>query len=491
MIAKALMFQGTGSDVGKSLLVAGLCRLASKQGIRVQPFKPQNMSNNAAVTVDQGEIGRAQALQAIACGIDPTIHMNPILLKPESETGSQIIVQGQFYGRATAREYQALKPKLIPFVLDSFDRLRRKADLVLVEGAGSPAEINLRKDDIANMGFAIAADVPVVLIGDIDRGGIIASIVGTKAVLSSIDKAKIQGFIINKFRGDVSLFSGGVSEIERRTGWNGFGVVPWFDDARKLPAEDAMGLKNMTSLKKDGVTIAVPVLSRIANFDDLDPIRMEPSVNLVMVEPGDIIPIDADLILIPGTKSTIGDLIFLRKQGWDIDIASHVRRGGRVMGLCGGYQLMGKKISDPEGIEGLPATINGLGLLDIETVLTSKKSLERVIGMDTVFDKVINGYEIHIGRTKGPDCSRPILNISSNDGCIRTDGASSSDGRITGSYVHGIFSSDDFRRAFLCSLGMVQSNSVNFNHEVDVTLDRLATHLNKYIDVKCLFELAR
>ena len=490
MAARALMFQGTGSDVGKSLLVAGLCRLASQKGMRVRPFKPQNMSNNAAVTIDDGEIGRAQALQALACGVQPTVHMNPVLLKPETENGSQLIVQGRFFGKATAQQYQTMKTKLLPFVLDSFNQVRREADLVLVEGAGSPAEINLRANDIANMGFATATDIPVVLIGDIDRGGIIASIVGTKVVLSKADEAQIKGFIINKFRGDISLFSDGISQIEEYTAWTGLGVIPWFDPAIKLPAEDAMGLKTIKKSGNNGLMIAVPQLSRIANFDDLDPIRMEPGVNLVLVQPGEIIPVETDLVLIPGTKSTIGDLIFLRQQGWDIDIASHVRRGGSVLGLCGGYQMLGKKISDPMGIEGPTMEIKGLGLLDVETVLTPKKLLERVTGVDTKHNEIICGYEIHIGKTDGPDCERPVVNISV-DNKIRYDGASTRDGRVIGSYVHGIFESDEFRRAFLGALGIQQSSSIDFNWEIEDTLNKLAAHLEQFIDVKSLFELAR
>ena len=490
MAAKALMFQGTGSDVGKSLLVAGLCRLASRKGMRVQPFKPQNMSNNAAVTIDEGEIGRAQALQALACGVQPTVHMNPVLLKPETENGSQLIVQGRLFGKATGQQYQTMKSNLLPFVMDSFKQVSKEADLVLVEGAGSPAEINLRANDIANMGFATAAGVPVILIGDIDRGGIIASIIGTKAVLSKIDAAQIKGFIINKFRGDISLFSDGMSKIEQYTKWLGLGVIPWFDQAIKLPAEDAMGLKNFKKSQNKGLMIAVPQLSRIANFDDLDPIKMEPGVHLVLVQPGEVIPVDADLVLIPGTKSTIGDLIFLRKQGWDIDIVSHVRRGGSVLGLCGGYQMLGKKISDPLRIEGLEMEIKGLGLLDVETVLTPKKMLQRVIGVDTVYNENICGYEIHIGTTDGPDCERPVINVGTNNK-IRQDGASTRDGRITGSYVHGVFASDGFRKAFLDALGMQQTSSINFNLEIEDTLDKLADHLEQFIDVKSLFELAR
>ncbi|MEM9371886.1 MAG: cobyric acid synthase, partial [Pseudomonadota bacterium] len=321
--ARALMLQGTGSNVGKSVLVAGLCRAFANRGLRVRPFKPQNMSNNAAVTGDGGEIGRAQALQALACRVDPTVHMNPVLLKPETERGAQVVLQGQRLRHATARDYTALKPRLLSGVLDSFRCISQKADLVLVEGAGSPAEINLRAGDIANMGFAEAANIPVILIGDIDRGGVIAQVVGTKAVLDPADGARVRGFLINKFRGDVSLFDDGYARIVEQTGWRGFGTIPWFADAHKLPAEDASDIRS--DIRPGQVTIAVPLLSRIANFDDFDPLKLESGVRVEMVRPSDPIPPCA-LIVLAGTKSTRGDLEFLRKQGWDIDLLAHHRR---------------------------------------------------------------------------------------------------------------------------------------------------------------------
>ena len=334
------------------MLVAGICRALSRRGYRVRPFKPQNMSNNAAVTADGGEIGRAQALQARACGVVPSIHMNPVLLKPETETGAQVVVQGKRLTTARARDYLKLKPRLLDAVLDSYTRLASDADIVLVEGAGSPAEINLRQGDIANMGFAEAADVGVVLIGDIDRGGVIAQIAGTKAVLEPSDAARIKGFLINKFRGDVGLFEEGRLAIGSHTGWADFGVIPWFSNAHKLPAEDAADMRHNSMAGR--IKIAVLLISRIANFDDIDPLRLEPDVDLVMVEPGSPIPGDCALVILPGAKSTIGDLEFLREQGWDIDLYAHVRRGGRVLGICGGYQMLGRKIADPDGIEGRP-----------------------------------------------------------------------------------------------------------------------------------------
>src|SRR5215475_7239085 len=375
-MTRALMIQGAGSDVGKSLIVAGLARAAVRRGLRVMPFKPQNMSNNAAVTIDGGEIGRAQALQALAAGIEPHTDMNPVLLKPESDIGSQVIVQGKRVATLRARDYAGMKPSLMPAVLESFERLKAKSDLVLVEGAGSPAEINLRANDIANMGFARRAEVPVVLVGDIDRGGVIAQLVGIKAVIDPDDAAIVAGFIINKFRGDPTLFDDGYRTIAERTGWRGFGLLPWFDRAGELPAEDALGLAD--ARKPGRRKIAFLALSRIANFDDLDPLKLEPDVDLVMVRPGQAVPGDAALVIIPGSKSTRSDLDFLRRQGWDIDLLAHARRGGHVLGLCGGYQMLGKGVADPDGIEGPAGETAGLGLLDVTTVMSPEKSLTRI-----------------------------------------------------------------------------------------------------------------
>ena len=368
------MFQGTGSDVGKSLVVAGLSRAFARRGLRVRPFKPQNMSNNAAVTDDGGEIGRAQALQARACGVSSSVHMNPVLLKPQSEIGAQVVVQGKVVGNARAREYQALKPKLMSAVLDSYARVSAEADLVLIEGAGSAAEVNLREGDIANMGFARAANCPVALIGDIDRGGVFAQILGVKAALAPDDAVTIVGFVVNKFRGDPTLFEGAMTTIAERTGWRAFGLLPFFAEAARLPAEDAFSLGDKRSRADGAVTIAVPMLARIANFDDFDPLRMEPDVRLVFVRPGEPLPL-ADLIILPGSKATIADLEFFRGQGWDIDLLAHARRGGRILGICGGYQMLGKNVSDPHGMEGPPGEVEGLGLLDVATRLTGEKAL--------------------------------------------------------------------------------------------------------------------
>jgi adenosylcobyric acid synthase len=480
-MSRAIMFQGTGSNVGKSMLVAGIARAFKNRGLRVAPFKPQNMSNNAAVTVDGGEIGRAQALQAWAAGLAPHTDMNPVLLKPETETGSQIVVQGKRFATVAARGYSAVKPKLMAPVLDSFERLKSQYDLVLVEGAGSPAEVNLRQGDIANMGFAQAADVPVVLCGDINRGGVIAQIVGTQNVLDDADCGKISAFLINMFRGDPSLFDDGYDLIKTTTGWPGLGVVPWFPHAWKLPAEDAMDLRHS---EKGSAKIVCLCLSRMANFDDLDPLGQEPNVELIMLQAGQAIPGDADLVIIPGSKSTRGDLQYLRDQGWDIDLQAHVRRGGYILGICGGYQILGRTIDDPEGIEGVAGSDQGLGLLQSETVMTPNKVLTQVNAQHRATNLEFQGYEIHIGQTTGPDCDRPFAVI---DG--RADGATSPDGRIIGSYLHGMFSNDTFRAAFLAQLG-IKSELGNYRQDVETTLDQLAGHLEQHVDLDEILRLA-
>jgi adenosylcobyric acid synthase len=485
-MAKTLMFQGTGSDVGKSLLVAGLCRAFTARGLRVRPFKPQNMSNNAAVTADGGEIGRAQALQARACSVASSVHMNPVLLKPQSESGSQIVIQGRMFGHAKARDYQLLKPKMMELVLESFGKLRGEADLMLVEGAGSPAEINLRQGDIANMGFARAAEVPVVLIGDIDRGGVIAQIVGTKAVLDPADAACIRGFLVNKFRGDPSLFDAGMRAIEIHTGWRGLGLVPWFPAAARLPAEDAVALRKAADPSgKSCVTICVPTMPCIANFDDFDPLKLEPDVSLVMVLPGEPLPL-CDLVILPGSKATIPDLAFLRGQGWDVDLLAHARRGGRVLGICGGYQMLGRRIADPDGIESAAGEVAGLSLLDVETVLTGDKTLRDCAGTLVEDGAAFKGYEMHVGRTYGPDCARPLLRFA--DG--RADGAVSANGRVRAAYVHGLFSHDTQRAAWLRWLGASVS-TLDYEQEVERALDELAAHLEAHVDLDELLTLAR
>jgi adenosylcobyric acid synthase len=482
-MARALMIQGAGSDVGKSLIVAGLARAATRLGYRVLPFKPQNMSNNATVTIDGGEIGRAQALQAQAAGVEPHTDMNPVLLKPETDVGAQIIVQGRHVATLRARAYAAMKPSLMAPVLESFARLKDRADLVLVEGAGSPAEVNLRSADIANMGFARRAQVPVVLIGDIDRGGVIAQLVGIKAVLDSEDAAMIRGFVINKFRGDPTLFDDGYRLIEARTSWRGFGVLPYFTRAGELPAEDALGLAE--ARKPGQCKIAFLALSRIANFDDLDPLKLESGVDLVMVRPGEAIPGDAKLVIVPGSKSTRGDLAFLRAQGWDIDLLAHHRRGGHILGLCGGYQMLGRGVADPEGIEGPAGETPGLGLLDVTTVMTEHKTLTRVTAAHAATNQPIEAYEIHIGRTDGPDRARPFAILGG-----APEGAVSRDGRVYGSYLHGLFASDSFRSSFLAQLDIPAADR-QYRARVESALDALADHIDAHLDVEGLLALAR
>ncbi|MGF9565860.1 cobyric acid synthase [Neorhizobium sp. JUb45] len=485
MTARALMFQGTGSDVGKSLLVAGLARALTNRGLKVQPFKPQNMSNNAAVTADGGEIGRAQALQARAAKVPLSVHMNPVLLKPQSEVGAQVVVQGRVQGNAKASEYQGMKAALMPRVMESFELLKSQADIVLVEGAGSASEVNLRRNDIANMGFARAADVPVILIGDIDRGGVIASIAGTKLVLDAEDAAMIQGFIVNRFRGDPTLFADGMAMIEAHTGWQQIGLLPFFSEARRLPAEDALAL-DAAAIDKTGakIRIAVPVLPHISNFDDLDPLDAEADVDVIRVRPGEVLPADADLVLLPGSKATISDLETFKAAGFDIDLAAHVRRGGYVLGLCGGYQMLGRTVRDPDGMEGVSATVEGLGLLDVDTTLSSEKRLEAVTGISA--DGIsFAGYEMHIGQTTGSDCERPFARIAG-----AADGATAKNGRVFGTYVHGLFADDRQRSAWLQRLGG-KASTIDYEAGVDEVLDRLAQHMEKHLDIEALLRLAK
>ena len=480
-MTRALMIQGTGSNTGKSMVVAGLCRALRLRGLSVAPFKPQNMSNNAAVTLDGGEIGRAQAVQALAAGRDPVADMNPVLLKPEAETGAQLIVQGRVAGKALASEYWHSRGALIAPVMESFRRLAQGADIVMVEGAGSPAEINLRTGDIANMGFAEAAGVPVILLGDIDRGGVIAQIVGTHAVLPPADRAHIAGFAVNKFRGDPTLFEDGYAAIAAATGWPGMGVIPWFSDAWRLPAEDAVDL---TARPGSPVRIAVPQLRGIANFDDLDPLTAEPGVTVEIVPPGRALPGDATLVLLPGSKTTLADLAQMRTEGWDIDLAAHRRRGGHILGLCGGYQMLGREIRDPLGVEGPPGAAEGLGLLDITTELRPEKRLARVDGRALESGAAVSGYEIHMGVTDGPDRARAWLEIGG-----APEGAASPDGRVRGSYLHGLFAEDGFRAGFLAELGAAPSG-LDYRADVDRTLDALAAHLETHLDIDRMLTLA-
>ncbi|MCE7795476.1 cobyric acid synthase [Sphingobium sufflavum] len=480
----AIMFQGTGSDVGKSVLVAGLCRALANRGLTVRPFKPQNMSNNAAVTSDGGEIGRAQALQAVAARVPPHTDMNPVLLKPQADRTSQLIVHGKVRGTLGSGNYREGRGALIQDVLESFRRLEAQCDIVVVEGAGSPAEINLRSGDIANMGFACAADVPVVLIGDIDRGGVIAAIVGTRAVIDAADAAMIHGFIINKFRGDPALFEDGYRMIEDRSGWRGFGVVPWLRPTVRLPSEDAVALEKAGPRADGRLLVACPILPRISNFDDLDPLKLEPGVALVMVPPGSPIPAEAALVVLPGSKATIADMTALRAEGWDVDILAHHRRGGAILGLCGGYQMLGRTIADPLGLEGPPARIDGLGLLAIDTRLSPVKALRQVRGR--ALDAGFSGYEMHMGETDGPGTDRPLATF--DDG--RRDGAISADGIVMGSYVHGLLNDTGFRTALLARIG-VEGGGRDHAADVDAALDEIAAELERHLDIDGLLAIAR
>ena len=482
-MAKAIMIQGTGSNVGKSMVVAGLLRACARRGMAVRPFKPQNMSNNAAVTEDGGEIGRAQALQARAAGVPPHTDMNPVLLKPQSSTGAQVVVQGKVVGTQEAASFGARKAALMGPVMESFRRLAEGCELVIVEGAGSPAETNLRTGDIANMGFATQAGVPVILMGDIDRGGVIAQIVGTQAVMEADDNAMVRGFGVNKFRGDRSLFDAGRDDIVARTGWPSLGVIPWFDQAHRLPAEDVMDLASRPKAEGEGLVIAVPRLPAIANFDDLDPLAAEPGVDLRLILPGQPLPAEADLVLLVGSKATIADLAAFRREGWDIDLAAHIRRGGRVLGLCGGYQMLGQRIADPEGIEGAPGEVEGLGFLDIATVMRPEKHLSQKTGTHLVSGATVEGYEIHIGETSGPDTARGWLEF---DGTA--EGAASADGRVQGCYMHGLFDADGFRAAYLAGLGA--ASDLRFDAGVDAALDALADHMERYFDIDQMLRLA-
>ena len=480
----AVMLQGTGSDVGKSVLVAGVCRALANRGLRVLPFKPQNMSNNAAVTVDGGEIGRAQALQALAARAEPHTDMNPVLLKPQADRTSQLIVHGRVRGTLGSANFIEGRRPLLPEVLASWERLSARCDVVVIEGAGSPAEINLRDGDIANMGFARVANVPVVLVGDIDRGGVIASLVGTRAVLDPDDAAMIRGFIVNKFRGDPALFDKGSRAIERFTGWRGFGVVPWLEAVSRLPSEDAVILERGIGADGGRLLVACPILPRIANFDDLDPLRAEPNVEVAMIPPGMPIPVEADLIVLPGSKATIADMAFVREQGWDIDILAHHRRGRCVLGICGGYQMLGRRIADPLGMEGERREIEGLGLLDVETRLSAEKALRHVTGR--ALGAALDGYEMHMGETTGAGTASPFA-ILDHGG---TDGAVSDDGRVIGTYCHGLLAKGPLRGAVLARIAG-SGGAFDHGQVVDAALDDLADALEAHLDLDALLATAQ
>jgi adenosylcobyric acid synthase len=474
------MIQGTTSDAGKSTLVAGLCRLARRGGVRVAPFKPQNMALNSAVTVDGGEIGRAQALQAIAAGVDAQIDFNPVLLKPTSDRGAQVIIHGHAHANLDARAYHEYKSVAFEAVLASYARLKAGFEAIIVEGAGSPAEINLRERDIANMGFAERVDCPVVLVADIDRGGVFAHLVGTLACLSESERARIRGFVINRFRGDIGLLQPGLDWLTARTGKPVLGVVPYLHGLT-LDAEDMLPSEKHTRGARDALKVIVPALPRISNHTDFDALRAHPQVDFQYVRAG-IAPPPADLIVLPGSKSVQRDLAWLRDNGWDRAIARHLRYGGKLLGICGGMQMLGRDIDDPDGIEGPAGRIDGLGLLDLSTTLTPHKLLENVTGrlaLDGDATAPVRGYEIHMGRTSGAALARPAVLL--DDG--RPDGAVSDDGQIAATYLHGLFDTPEACAALLEWAGVGEAEALDYPALREASLDRLADALAESLDL--------
>jgi adenosylcobyric acid synthase len=482
MSARVLMVQGCTSDAGKSTVVAALCRWLRRRGVSVAPFKPQNMALNSAVTVDGGEIGRAQAVQAQAAGVPPHTDFNPVLLKPNSDTGAQVIVHGHPVGNMNAVGYHAYKRVAMDAVLASHRRLVENYAAVVVEGAGSPAEINLRDRDIANMGYAEAVDCPVVLVADIDRGGVFAHLVGTLAVLSESERARIAGFVINRFRGDIALLQPGLDWLERETGKPVLGVLPYLH-GMVLEAEDALP-RGGEARPHARLRIAVPALPRISNHTDLDALRLHPEVECVFVGPGEAFP-PCDLIVLPGSKSTRADLAWLRAQGWDAAILRHVRYGGRVIGICGGMQMLGRAVHDPDGIEGPAGSSPGLGLLDLETTLAPMKQLRNVRGRLAGGDTAVTGYEIHCGVSDGPDMARPAVSL--DDG--RGDGARSEDGHVVGTYLHGVFDHPEALAAWLGDAGLLAAAPLDIRALREATLERLADTIDAHMDTGTLERL--
>ncbi|SAK74746.1 cobyric acid synthase [Caballeronia fortuita] len=477
-----LMIQGTTSDAGKSTLVAGLCRLARRGGVRVAPFKPQNMALNSAVTVDGGEIGRAQALQAVAAGVDARIDFNPVLLKPTSDRGAQVIIHGHAHANLDARAYHAYKRIAFDAVLASYERLQGDFDAVIVEGAGSPAEVNLRDGDIANMGFAERVDCPVVLVADIDRGGVFAHLVGTLACLSESERARVRGFVINRFRGDIGLLKPGLDWLEAQTGKPVFGVLPYLHGLT-LDAEDMLPSQPHVRRDSAALKVIVPALPRISNHTDFDALRAHPQIDFSYVRAG-VTPPPADLIVLPGSKSVQRDLAWLRENGWDRAIVRHLRYGGKVLGVCGGMQMLGREIDDPEGVEGATGCVNALGLLDLRTVLTAQKQLENVTGRLTIGDgqAAVRGYEIHMGRTHGAALARPLVAL--DDG--RIDGAVSDDGQIAATYLHGVFDTPQACAALLAWAGVQDAEPLDYPALREASLDRLADSFAQSLDMDAL-----
>lgn len=481
MPAATLMIQGTTSDAGKSALVTGLGRWLHRRGVRVAPFKPQNMALNSAVTADGGEIGRAQAVQARACGIEPHTDFNPILLKPTTDVGAQVIVHGRAVTNLDAAGYHAYKATARAAVLDSYRRLGARYDAIVVEGAGSPAEINLRDGDIANMGFAEAVDCPVILVADIDRGGVFAHLVGTLALLSASEQARVKGFVINRFRGDIALLEPGLDWLTAHTGKPVLGVLPYLHGL-DLPAEDALPPH---AAPKAGarLTVIVPALPRISNHTDLDPLRAHPAVDLRFVGPGQALPA-ADLVILPGSKAVAADLAFLREQGWESALRRHLRYGGKLIGICGGMQMLGRMIHDPHGIEGAPGSCPGLGLLDLETTLQADKRLRQTQGRLTLAEAPARGYEIHAGVSSGPALARPALHLDHGP-----DGALSEDGQILATYLHGLFDAPAAQAALLAWAGLGAATAVDADAQAEAAIDRLADAVDNHLDTDALLTL--
>lgn len=477
-----LMVQGTTSDAGKSTLVTALCRWLLRRGVSVVPFKPQNMALNSAVTADGGEIGRAQAVQAQAANLAPHTDMNPVLLKPNSDTGSQVIIHGRAVTTMNAVAYHDYKAIAMQAVLASHERLRGAYDVVMVEGAGSPAEINLRAGDIANMGFAEAVDCPVLLIADINRGGVFAHLVGTLELLSPSEQARVKGFIINRFRGDLALLQPGLDWLEARTGKPVIGVLPYVMDLH-LEAEDGIDQRQAGKVEQV-LKVVVPVLPRISNHTDFDPLRLHPQVDLQFIGPGQAIPA-ADLIILPGSKSVRGDLAYLRANGWDRAIARHLRYGGKLLGICGGLQMLGKQLHDPLGLEGAAGSSPGLGLLDFETVLEAEKQLRNVNGCLTLENAPVSGYEIHAGVTRGPALEQPAVQLEGG----RSDGACSVDGQILGTYLHGLFETPAACGALLRWAGLQDVQEVDYHALRERDIERLADLVERHLDNAALLKL--
>ncbi|MBR2515684.1 MAG: cobyric acid synthase [Halomonas sp.] len=476
-----LMIQGTTSDAGKSTVVAGLCRVLKRHGISVAPFKPQNMALNSAVTSDGGEIGRSTALQAQAAGVVPHSDMNPVLLKPETDRGAQVILRGKVHGHMDALDYHAFKRTAKESVMAAWQALESRFDVIIAEGAGSPAEINLRKGDIANMGFAEAADCPVLLVGDIDRGGVFAQLVGTLALLSDSEQARTKGFIVNRFRGDIALLEPGLEWLEARTGKPVLGTLPYVQGLL-LDAEDSIGLTQAPQASQP-LNVIVPALPRMSNHTDFDPLRLHPQVSLTFVGPDRPIP-PADVILLPGSKSTASDLAWLKRQGWEAAITRHLRYGGKVMGICGGFQMLGEWVDDPDGLEGMPGKVAGLGLLPMTTRMVAGKQLRNVSGSMVGQGAAVEGYEIHNGISEGPALNQPLLDLGSH-----RDGAISSDGQILGTYVHGVFDHPEACQALLSRLGLTTTVKVDYRAHREIELDRLADTLEEHVDISAILAM--